>query len=892
VPGQNLTRTEAEARAGLLTVATYDIALDLTCPGPTFTSTTTIRFTCRTPGATTFIDLIAPAVHRVTLNGVDLDPAAVFADSRIALTNLAPDNELVVVADAAWSNTGEGLHRFTDPVDHQTYTYTQFEVADARRVFANFEQPDLKARLTFHVTAPADWTVVSNQPVARLDEVPATPTPAAPTPTPARTLTDSDAASPTTAVPTSPTPARTWHFEPTPIMSTYLAALVAGPYTRWTDSYTSTDGRMIPLTALIRPSMAPYLDSDRIFDITKRGFAFYEAAFGVPYPYSTYDQAFVPEYNAGAMENIGLVTLTESYVFRSQPTQARVDRRTITILHEQAHMWFGDLVTMRWWNDLWLNESFAEFVSHLAAIESGLLPDAWTTFQSSEKSWGYRQDQLPSTHPIVAEIRDLADVEVNFDGITYAKGASVLRQLVAWVGQAEFLTGVGAYLRKYAWSNATLRDLLTELEQVSGRDLSAWSKVWLEEAGVTTLRPDLTVADGAISALAILQEVPAAYGTELIPVVPSLRPARLGVAGYGLTQAGLVRQWALEADAAGPRTVVPSAVGRPAPDLLLVNDGDLTYAKLRLDPVSLATATAHIAALTDPLARALVWGSLWDATRDGELPARQFVATVLDAIAAETSSTVIQTLLGQLRTTLTLDVAPAHRTATIDQAAAALIGLCLAAAPSSDAQLQFFKAYVALAQTATALDYLVDVFADESPIPGLTLDTDLRWEVLTALVAAGRKAEVDIAAELDRDPTTKGREWAAGARAAVPTAEAKLAAWISAWTDETLTNATQRTTVAGFTTVTDRTLLTGFVDPYFAQLEQVWATRSREMAQNVVTGLYPTLSLNEPGVDVVATTDRWLAGLGDRTPALRRLVVEGRAAVTRALAVQATDAAN
>jgi aminopeptidase N len=890
VPGKNLTRQEAETRSGLVTVEAYDIALDLTDAGDTFTSTTTIRFTCRTPGAPTFLDLIAPRVRAITLNGAELDPDTSFDDSRIALPHLAAANEVTVVADAAWSHTGEGLHRFTDPVDGQTYAYTQFEVADARRVFACFEQPDLKSRLTFHVTAPADWTVISNQAAERVEVLPdrSRPVPPAAAP-PADTGADADAEADAVTEERPAEMSRTWHFEPTPVMSTYLAALVAGPYTRWHDSYTSQTGRVIPLSVLVRPSMAAHLDVATVFDITKRGFDYYERAFGVPYPYSTYDQAFVPEYNAGAMENIGLVTLTEAYVFRSKPTQARVDRRTITILHEQAHMWFGDLVTMRWWNDLWLNESFAEFVSHLAAVESGLLPDAWTTFQASEKSWGYRQDQLPSTHPIVADIRDLADVEVNFDGITYAKGASVLRQLVAWVGQHEFLTGVGAYLNKHAWGNATLNDLLTELEVTSGRDLRRWSKVWLEEAGVTTLRPALTARDGRIKSLDILQEVPALYATTAPHVQPSLRPARLAVGGFSLRDHELTREWSSEIDIAGPRTAVVDLAGVAQPDLLLVNDGDLAYAKLRLDEASLVTALEHVADLSDPLARALVWGSLWDATRDGELPARRFAATVLDAVASETNSTVIQTLLNQLRTALSLYCAPADRDATVDQAATALIGLALAAAPGSDSQLQFFKTYAALARSATDLDFLMDVYAGESPLPGLALDTDLSWEVLTALVAAGRKGQDDISAALDADPTTKGRESAAGARAALPQAEAKLAAWITALTDDSITNATQRAVIAGFTTVSDRALLVGFVEPYFDCIERTWANRSREMATNVVEGLYPTLTLNEPGIDIVASTDQWLDQLGDRTPSLRRLVMECRAGVVRALAAQTAD---
>ncbi|MDR0416834.1 MAG: aminopeptidase N [Propionibacteriaceae bacterium] len=862
MPGKNLTRAEAAARAQLIDVEAYDVALDLTQPGDTFTSTTTIRFSCRTPGAATFADLIAPEVRAVTLNGAGLDPAQVFADCRIALPDLAVDNELTVVAEAAWSHTGEGLHRFTDPVDGQRFAYTQFEVADARRVFASFEQPDLKAVFQFHVTAPAAWTVVSNQPPERIQE---------------------------SAEGAGGDPARVWHFEPTPRMSTYLAALVAGPYTRWNDAYTSTDGRTIPLSLLVRPSMAAHLDVDTVFDITKRGFEFYERAFAVPYPFSTFDQAFLPEYNAGAMENCGLVTITEAYVFRSRPTKARVDRRTITILHEQAHMWFGDLVTMRWWDDLWLNESFAEFMSHLAAYESGLLPDAWTTFQASEKTWGYHQDQLSSTHPIAADIRDLADVEVNFDGITYAKGAAVLRQLAAWVGQRQFLTGVTAYLKRHAHGNATLADLLAELERASGRDLATWSRLWLEEAGVTLLRPESTVVDGRVAELAIRQEAPAVYGR--IGLTPSLRPARLAVGGFRSTPAGLVRDWSVEADIDGSVTAGADAVGRPAPDLLLVNDEDLAYAKIRLDAASLAVAAERLPELADPLARALVWGSLWDAVRDGELAGRRYAGLVLGAVAGETSSTMVQALLGQVATTLAMYVAPARRDGAQEQAADALDALAWRAEAGSDAQFQFTKAFAALARSDGQLERLDGLFAGHAAPSGLAVDTDLRWELLTRLVAAGRRGPADIAAELERDPTVKGREQAAGARAALPDPAAKLKAWITALTDESVTNAAQRAVIAGFATVADRTLLAGFVQPYFDSLEEVWASRTREMAVNIVRGLYPALAAGLPGVDVLAATDAWLARPGDIPPALLRLVREARDGLVRAAAAQAADAA-
>ena len=865
MPAENLTRAEAADRAAAVQVTSYDVTLDLTTGPETFASTTLVRFTA-TPGAETFIDLIAPAVHAVELNGRALDVADVVADSRIALTDLAAENELRVVADCAYMTTGEGLHRFVDPVDGEVYLYSQFEVADSRRVFAVFEQPDLKAEFRFTVTAPAHWTVISNSP---------TPEPA---PVPGGTNrnggTDAGAA--------------TWSFDATPRLSSYVTAIVAGPYHRETDALTSSDGRTIPLGVLCRASLAEHLDADNIVEITRAGFAFYEELFGLPYPFAKYDQIFVPEFNAGAMENAGAVTFLENYVFRSKVADAMVERRAVTILHELAHMWFGDLVTMRWWDDLWLNESFAEYVSTLATAEATRWRAAWTTFSAMEKSWAYRQDQLPSTHPIVADIRDLEDVEVNFDGITYAKGASVLKQLVSWVGQDAFFAGVRAYFARHAWGNTQLVDLLTELETTSGRDLRAWSALWLERAGVTLLRPHVeTDAGGVVTAFEIRQEVPAEH--------PVQRPHRLAVGGYDVVRgedgsARLARVVRVELDVDGDATPVPELVGRPRPALLLVNDDDLAYAKIRLDESSLAAATEHLHAFTDSLPRSLVWGAAWDMTRDGEWGARDFVRLVLGNIAYETDSSVVQTLLRQLVTTLDLYVAPEHRAATSAWAAARLWELARAAEPGSDAQLQLTRVAAARSTGKDELDAVAALLDGSAPAPGLVVDTDLRWDLLIALVAGGRAGQTEIDDELARDATASGERQAAAARAAVPTAEAKAAAWRAVVDDDALTNALQTATIAGFGRVHDTTLLEAFVEPYFAALEAVWAGRTNEMAQNIVVGLYPTL-LAGTGPDLLARTDAWLAALGERTPALRRLVVEERDGVRRALAAQERDRA-
>jgi aminopeptidase N len=848
VPGTNLTRTEARERAGLVSVSSYDIELDLTTGEETFASTTTVRFSCSDPGASTFIDLIAPRVRSVRLNGRDLDPADVADGARIRLDDLAAENELTVVADASYMNTGEGLHRFVDPVDKEVYLYSQFEVSDARRVFTCFDQPDLKATFAFTVTGPKHWRVISNSPTPQPEVLDATGS-------------------------------AVWRFSPTPRLSTYVTAIIAGPYEGATGELTSSDGRTVPLGVFCRASLAQHLDADELMHITRQGFGHYESLFAVPYPFEKYDQVFVPEFNAGAMENAGAVTFLEGYVFRSKVPEAMVERRALTVLHELAHMWFGDLVTMRWWDDLWLNESFAEYTSTLCMVESTRWDRAWTTFSSMEKSWAYRQDQLPSTHPIVADIRDLEDVEVNFDGITYAKGASVLKQLVAYVGREEFDEGVRRYFAKHAWGNTELGDLLAELEATSGRDLSSWSALWLQKAGITTLRPRVESADGVLTALAVEQETPAEH--------PVQRPHRLAVSGYDVGASGrMERSWRVELDVDGPSTPVAEAVGKPVPDLLLVNDDDLAYAKIRLDEGSMATAVKHLGAFDDSLPRALVWGAAWDMTRDAEMAPRDFVELVCENIAVETDSSVVLTVLRQLATTVKVYVHPDHRQAVSDDVATRLMGLAEAAEAGGDLQLQLVKAAAAFARTEDQLARLQALLDGSRPLPGLEIDTDLRWELLVALVAGGAAGEDAIDAELERDDTATGRRAAAGARAAIPTAESKEKVWLQVVESDDLPNAVQATVIAGFMRVHDTALVEPYVDRYFDALQPVWTSRTNEMAQQIVIGLYPTVLADQALLD---KTDAWLASSGVELPALKRLTVENRDGIRRALAAQERD---
>ncbi|MGY3320688.1 aminopeptidase N [Arthrobacter sp. TE12231] len=852
MPGMNLTRAEARERAALIDVESYEVSLDLTRGEKVFGTTTAVKFTAK-PGSSTFIDAVTHAVHSVSLNGRELDPAEVSDGVRIQLPDLEAENHLLVVAEAPYMNTGEGLHRFVDPVDNEVYLYTQFEVPDSRRMFAVFEQPDLKASFTFTVTAPSHWDVVSNSP----------------TPVPVETIPGEDGSA-----------RSVWEFTPTPRLSSYVTALIAGPYQSVRSEVTSAEGRVTPLGIFARKSLMQYLDADNIFELTRQGFEFFEAQFGCPYPFEKYDQLFVPEFNAGAMENAGAVTILEGYVFRGKVADAQVERRAITVLHELAHMWFGDLVTMRWWNDLWLNESFAEYMSHLAAVENTEFAHAWTTFASMEKSWAYRQDQLPTTHPIFAEINDLQDVEVNFDGITYAKGASVLRQLVAWVGPEEFMSGVREYFSKHAWQNTELSDLMAELEKASGRDLERWGQLWLETAGVNTLTPEITAgADGTISSFAIVQSA--------VESEPTLRPHRLAVGFYDLNSAGkLERVHREELDVDGERTEVPALAGLARPDLILLNDDDLAYAKVRLDPTSLTTATAHLKDFSQSLPRTLVWGSAWDAARDGETPARGYVDLILANIAEESDSSVILVQLRQLATTLAFYVAEEHKEATAVAAADTLWDLASTVPAGSDAQLQFVKSYALLARSAGQLDTVSGLLDGSRTLDGLTVDQDLRWELLACLVAGGRAGQERIDEELAHDNTSNGQNAAALAKAAIPTPEAKAEAWESIVVKGDLSNALQGSAVTGFTRVLDTSLLEPYAEKYFEAVPEIVANRTHALAQQIVVGLYPALLTTQATVD---RTDKFLASLPEDSSALRRMMLENRDGVVRSLRARQAD---
>ena len=866
---ENLQRREAAERSVLINTTSYDISLDVRqAADPAvagYASRSVINFTASEPGTSTFLDFIGSDVHSVFLNGKGLPVAEVVDGARIRLDNLQAENQVTVTGTALYSRSGEGMHRFVDPADGQCYLYTQYEPADARRVFANFEQPDLKATYTFHVMAPAHWQVASNG--AEVN----------------RTLLTSD-----------PATAR-WDFATTLPMSTYITTILAGPYFKAEDRWEATldDGTRldVPLGLYCRASMADSFDPEALFGLTKAGLDFFNRLFDFPYPWGKYDQAFVPEYNLGAMENPGLVTFTESYVFTSRATDAQYQGRANTLMHEMAHMWFGDLVTMQWWDDLWLKESFADYMGTLGVDQATDWDTAWVNFANKRKAWAYVQDQLPTTHPIVADIADLEAAKQNFDGITYAKGASVLKQLVAYVGFDAFIAGSREYFRNHAYGNTTLADLLEALQAASGRDLSGWAHQWLKTSGISTLSlqagtggPD----SGQLAGVSIVQEaVDPVTGRE------ELRPHRLRIGSYDFDGDGaLVRTGSIETDVAGARTEVPGLDGQPRPALILVNDDDLTYAKVRLDPASLATVRTSLDRIVDPMARALCWTALWNSARDAQTPASLYVDAVAAFAPAETGIGVLLNILDNAATAVEHYIPPADRASVrasfLTSAAAELDR----AVPGSDQQLAWARTLAALSRhDAAMLPRLRGLLDGSAPVAGLAVDAELRWQLWHALAAHGQATTPELDAELARDTTASGRAGHATALASRPDPGVKSAAWNAAVHGNELSNQLLTATINGFTTAPAE-VLAPYIDPYFDSLRTVWDGRSIEIATRIVRGLYPVAQdLAEGSVPdehpVIRRTDDWLAANPHAPRALRRIIIEQRSHLLRALMAQA-----
>ncbi|MGI8575734.1 MAG: aminopeptidase N [Egibacteraceae bacterium] len=836
----NLTRDEARLRARLLDDVAYDVRIDLTTGEETFASTTVVHFSCSEPGADTFVDLDARQLQAATLNGEPV-PAEAFDGSQLRLEGLREENELEVSADCVYQRTGVGLHRFTDPVDGQVYLHTQFEPFDAHRMYACFDQPDLKAPFTLRVNAPAGWLIVSNEPAIERPD---------------------DGAQ------------GWWRFPATPPLSTYVTAVVAGPFHEVRDRHGELD-----LGVFCRQSLAPHLDEREIFEITRQGLDFFETAFGRGYPFTKYDQLFVPEFNWGAMENVGCVTFSESYVFRAKVTEGARLARASTILHELAHMWFGNLVTMRWWDDLWLNESFATYMGTLALAEATRFKDAWVSFATGQKAWAIAQDQLPTTHPIVADIVDTDATRTHFDGITYAKGASVLKQLVAFVGRESFLAGLRDYFEQHAFSNAELSDFLAALAHASGRDLAAWSAEWLQTEGVAILRGESELdADGRYASFAVRQTATQAH--------PTLRRHRLAIGLYDDREEGITRSRRLELDVDSEETPVPELVGEFRPDLLLVNDDDLSFAKLRLDAHSLDSLAASLGRIREPLPRALCWGAAWDMVRDAELAAQRYQRLVVDHAAGEDEISLLQNLLARALAAVDRFGRPSAR----ETARAALATRARAALeeaePGSDRQLVWARMLVSAAVSEFDLTWANQLLDGQTEVAGLAVDEDLRWHVVQALATKGAAGPELIDAELERDPSDRGARRATAARASRPDTDAKSAAWEIALSDPTASLAMQRAAAGSFWQYGQERELEGYIDRYVQALEGIWTDRGLEESLILTELLFPYTIVSPVVLDAAdAALDR------DALPApARRKLLEAEDATRRALRARAFDA--
>jgi len=845
VPGLNSTRAEAAERSAHLAVASYELTLDLTTGDETFISETKIKFSCDKPGYETFLDAVGKNVISATLNGQNVDTANYDGES-IFIKNLAAENELVIKMNGLYSKTGEGLQRSVDPVDNEVYLYSQGETAFIRKMYPCFDQPDLKATFTLTAIAPNHWSVISNNPVKEKVE-----------------LADKKAK---------------WSFTTTPRISTYITALIAGPYYSVSDKYVGK--KTVPLGIYCRKSLAQHLDPEDIFLITKQGFAYFEKVFGLEYPFEKYDQIAVVDFNWGAMENAGAVTFLERLlVFRSKVTERMYNARANTILHEMAHMWFGNMVTMKWWDDLWLNESFAEWSSYLAMVEGTRFKKSWTGFNQERKNWAYRQDQLTTTHPIVSDMVDIDTVAGNFDGISYAKGASVLQQLVAHVGRDNFIAGLQKYFTKHAFKNTTLEDLLSELTITSGRDLKPWVATWLQTAGVNTLRPALEIENDKYKSVSVIQEAPT------MPVgSKELRPHRMAVGLYDLVGSNIALRKSVELDVAGAKTVVSELAGEKVADLLLVNDRDLSYGKVRFDDRSISTLKAHLGKIDDSLTRALCWSAAWDMLRDAEISATDFIDIALAGLAGEDDIATVTIIANQLITAVELYSSPTKRDSARLKVGNGYEAMLRSAKAGSDHQLQFARNFTSFASSAEHNDLIKELL--DGKLSGLKVDADLRWTFVIALAERGLMDKPALSAELLKDNTLTGQLSHATALAALPTAQAKAETWKSITTEE-ISTSEREAKLAGFMRALHRPLLAAYVDPYFDLLLETWGKKSYEVASKFVSGMYPIYITNQTTLD---KTINWLASTGkDGQAGLRRLVSEGRDALERALAVQAKD---
>jgi aminopeptidase N len=806
---RSLTRTEAERRAALIAVERYDVDVDLTAlpDGSEVRSVSTVAFTCREPGAETFVDCAA-RVLSATLNGVGLAPAE---DGRIRLPSLAEHNVLRVESVQSDTTAGEGVHKATDPADGEVYVWMSFEPDEARFVWACFDQPDLKAPHAFTVTAPSAWTVTSNSGDARVE-------------------LDT---------------ARHWTFPDTPPLSTYNTVINAGPFH---EVRREIDGHNLGLYS--RRSLAEVLDrdADEILTLTRQGLAFYAEAFAMPFPQRRYDQVFVPEFG-GAMENYGCVTWSDVFLRRAAPTPAEHGLLARVLLHEMAHMWFGNIVTMRWWDDLWLNEAFAEFACHWAAERATRHTDAWASHLMIGKISAYLSDQGPASHPIHQPIHDVAQAASIFDNITYPKGASVLQQLKTYVGEEDFRTGMAAYFARHAWGNTTLQDLIDALSEASGRDLDAWRTAWLATAGTDRFTLE---RDG---------------DTVTLVAADSPRPQVLAVGAYTRNGDALVREALVRVEVSETRTAITGL--SPTADVLLINDDDLTFATTRPDPTTRDALFRTAAQLPTAISRGVAAATVWDMLTTGEATAAEAGRCLTSVLAAETSDAVIEPYLTLAANAAELWAPPAERVALSAEVAAA----CRSLAGDPGRRRVALRGLARTATTADDLAWLRQQAGD---------DVDLLWRALV------REAELggDIAAESDlllaRDPDPDAWLRALTVRAALPDAGTKAEVWQQLVVDRTVPVNSVGLVAAAFWRPEQDALLAPYAERYLEAVPKLHQG-GMILAMSYTQRLFPLHGIDPTYIE------RAREASGEAVPVVRLTLLERSDEVSRMLRARGTS---
>ncbi len=801
-----------------------EVDLDLDQGEQEFGSATRITFSCTDPGASTFVDVLAVELYSMVLNGEPVD-VSTLTDGRVPLGGLAAQNVLEVRARMAFSRDGQGLHRAVDPADGEHYVYGHLFLDAGPRVFACFDQPDLKAPYAVTVSAPQAWTVLGNGAATRT------------------------------------APGR-WELAETKPLATYFVTVCAGPYASVLDEH---DG--IPLGLHARASLKEALElgAPQMLEVTKASFDYYHQLFGIRYPFGEYHQVFVPEFNAGAMENPGCVTFRDVYVFRGAAARDEILARSNTIAHEMAHMWFGDLVTMQWWDDLWLNESFAEYMSHRtldAATEFGT--EAWVDSTMARKAWGYAAERTPSTHPVAGSAAlDAQSALQDFDGISYAKGAATLRQLIAHIGDDAFIAGVSAYLREHSFGNGTLADFMGFMESASGKDLGEWTQAWLLTAGVDVIA--LERESGTVHRTA-----PQGF--------PADRPHTLDVAGFS---AG-VETFRVPVTTTGSSTVVPALASAAAGDLVVPNAGDLTWATVTLDPASIAAVPHQLAMVPDPQARAVVWVSLIDGICLGKVDPRVMLRTVGQAWPHEDNASILNRTAGSLLGRIIPTFLPRdEQDEAVQVVAKAATEALEAAEPGSTRALVAARA---VARTSADEELLRAWAAGERRPAGLEEDSDFGWLVLRNLASHGLAGRDLIEATRERDDTLQGRLSALLAGASMPDADAKAWAWSQITTNRERSNYELNALAQGFWSSGELDVLRPYAARYFRDVPAMSAWVGDDALARVAQLGFPSRVVEE----ATAGLSRAALLRDDLTPSVRRGIVDAQSELEEALRSRAT----